>query len=162
MLEQVSWRLADGFDQGRIKGVRALVAQHAFVESMIGRVEALDIIHTTPEPWAYMKHLRLTTLIWLSMLPLAMLPSLLHVTPALSIAIGYVVLKLDDLAIELQAPFGWDRSDIAVCLLNDKLQAELMSLLTAYARRGEVPPESVVQQEVVDNEADTTGLPGGG
>ena len=52
--------------------------------------EALEVISSTPEPWSYQKHLRLTTQLWLTIMPLALLPSLHLATPILGTAIGSV------------------------------------------------------------------------
>merc|ERR1712228_693936 len=107
-----------------------------------------------PEPWAYMKHLRFSTSLWLGMLPLAFLPSMLYTTPVVTTALGYVVFKLDDISIELQSPFGGDKSDIGICLLGDTLQRELHVMMLAYTRRYELPADMKVPQNVVDEEAD--------
>ncbi len=94
---------------------------------MLHRLEQLYCLQATPEPWAYQKHLRLTALLWLSFLPFVLIPSLHLFAIPISSVIGYVVFKLDDVSVELQDPFGWDHSDLTICVLNDHLKAQVCS-----------------------------------
>eukprot|EP00746_Dinoflagellata_sp_MGD_P017176 gnl/MRDRNA2_/MRDRNA2_139233_c0_seq1.p1 gnl/MRDRNA2_/MRDRNA2_139233_c0~~gnl/MRDRNA2_/MRDRNA2_139233_c0_seq1.p1 ORF type:complete len:417 (-),score=43.73 gnl/MRDRNA2_/MRDRNA2_139233_c0_seq1:282-1532(-) len=158
--EQVSALLTDAFDTGQIKGIRALVALHTINQDMVRIMEGLERIRNTPEPWVYVTHLRWTIVLWSVLLPFSLVPTLQWATPVLSTSIAYVVFKLDDVAVELQNPFGYDRSDLAICLLTDKLQHELCAMLTTQLTRD--MPTGTVPQEIVDEEYDTRGLPGGG
>lgn len=154
--EQISQQLSRAFDTGQIKGIRALVALHEIVQRILVLTQGLVRIQKTPEPWSYQKHMRFTTLLWLGILPLALLPSLQVATPGLSTAIAFVVFKLDDVAVELQNPFGYDKSDLHICLLNDELQQELRHMAATFSP----PPAPAlhVDQATVDREADTKGL----
>lgn len=76
-------------------------------------------------------------------------------TAVLGPAIGFVVLKLDDVSIELQNPFGFDKSDLDICALTDLYQETLHAQLLAYAREGE--REKVPQKEI-DDVVDKQGL----
>ena len=97
----------DSHNLGHMHGIRSLVAQHATLERQLQRLEALQRIQCTPEPFAFQKHLRFTTLLWLGLLPVALAPSLFWAAPLLSTTIGFVVFKLEDVAVEVQNPFGW-------------------------------------------------------
>lgn len=158
LAQQMSLTLTDEFDRGNVKGIRAAVALHEIVQSIVlGKVN-LDRLISTPEPWSYQKHMRMTTLLWLGLLPLALLPCLLHLTPVLSWAIGFVVFKLDDVAVELQNPFGWDRSDLHICLLNDAYQQDSAAMLHTFAEHRGCLPKDMKAQREVDHQADTNGL----
>ena len=87
--------------------------------------------------------LRFTILTWVTLLPLAILPSLQMATPVLGAALGFVVFKLDDAAVEVQNPFGFDSSDLGICIHNDALQVQTREMLRSYlkTRDGETLPE---------------------
>jgi len=125
--ERLTLRLSDAYDAGHVKNVRLAVALQANVDRLIDAMEGFERIRSTPEPWSHQRLLRFLAQLWLGMLPLVMVPTLQVATPVLSSAIAYVVYKLDDVAVEISVPFGYDKSDLNVCLLNDRLQLELLS-----------------------------------
>lgn len=144
--QALTWRLSEAYDAGEVKNVRLLVSLMAEVQSSMRLAQELHRIQSMAEPFAYMKHLELSCQLWLGMLPLALVPTLLFATPVLSTAIAYVVYKLEDVAVELTNPFGYDASDHHICTLNDQLQVQLRGLLLRYARGSPVavdlaPPE---------------------
>jgi predicted membrane chloride channel (bestrophin family) len=47
---------------------------------------------------------------------------------------SYVVFKLDDVAVELTNPYGFDKSDLHICVMNDALHEELKYSLATYLR----------------------------
>jgi len=149
--------LTESFERGEIKGIRALVAAHDCVQRLNKHFEDVERIATTAEPWSYQKHLRITTLLWLGILPLALLPSLQLATPIMAPAVGYVLLKMDDVSIEVQNPFGMDKSDLDICILTDRFQTTLEAQLLTYVRRG-LPPDEIVPQKVIDEKVDKNGL----
>jgi len=156
VMQLITRQLREVFEAGKVKGIRALVAQHAVVERMLSNMEALEVISSTPEPWSYQKHLRLTTQLWLTIMPLALLPSLHLATPILGTAIGFVVIKLDDVGIEVQNPFGLDKSDLSICLLTDQFQKQIAETLSNYV--DEDLPDEVVLQKKLDEYVDRRGL----
>jgi len=147
--ERMSNRLSDAYDAGHVKNVRLAVSMQALVNTLCNHMEAVERIETTPEPWSYQKHMRFIIELWLGILPIAFLPSLGIATPVLSIAVGYVVYKLDDVAIEMTNPFGYDKSDVGLCLIVDKLQREMLASTHEYLQRDSdntalvCPPPSV-------------------
>jgi predicted membrane chloride channel (bestrophin family) len=100
---------ADAHNNGTLHGVRPLVAQQATLERLVHALEGLQRVQATPEPFAFQKHLRFTILLWLAVLPVALVPSLMWATPAVASAIGFVIFKLEDVAVEVQNPFGFER-----------------------------------------------------
>lgn len=155
--EKLTSHLSDAFDRGDVKGIRALVAMQDQIQRIIRNTEGLHRIRATPEPWSYQKHMRFTAMLWLGILPLALLPSLLWSTPLLATSIGYVVFKLDDISVELQNPFGFDRSDLSICLLNDDFQKQIGPLLYGFAG-DRIPNSENVLQGAVDSKYDRRGL----
>jgi len=158
--DRLTMKLNEAFDQGHVRGIRALVAMQDLVEKIIVNSERLHRIRETPEPWSYQKHMRLTAMIWLGILPLSLMPTLQWATPVFSTAIGYVVFKLDDISVELQNPFGFDRSDLSICILNDEFQKSTYHSLLYSLRleNSEFGHGAVVQQNDLDKLNDEKGL----
>lgn len=125
----------DAHNRDAMHGIRSLVAQQSTLERLTRHIEDLQRVQRTPEPWAFQKHLRLTILLWLWGLPLTLLPSMLWATPLVASSMAYVIFKLEDVAVEVQNPYGFTQSDIALCLLNDRLQAEMLCAMSTYAMR---------------------------
>lgn len=134
LLQHMTLRFSHAYDAQQVKNVRLLVALMNDIEKMMNIDQEMLRIQGVAEPWTYQKHMRLTTQLWLGLLPIAILPSVQFATPLFCGVIGYVVYKLDDVARELTNPFGLDHSDLGVCLLNDQLQREIADMLVVYAR----------------------------
>mmetsp|Transcript_55837 Transcript_55837/g.103340 ORF Transcript_55837/g.103340 Transcript_55837/m.103340 type:complete len:455 (+) Transcript_55837:41-1405(+) len=132
VLQFLTLKCADAHDVKEVKNVRLLVAMMVEVQHMVKITQELQRIQSTREPWSYQRHMRLTTQFWLGVLPLAIMPPLQFVTPFFCGIIGYVVYKLDDVSVELMNPFGYDRSDLPICLINERLRAEIEHLLMVY------------------------------
>ena len=80
-----------------------------------------------------------------------------YLTPVLGPAIGFVVFKLDDVAVEAQNPFGSDRSDIALNYLNDELKGQVAPLLLKHAA-GQDEARVRIPQSDIDSPVDEIGL----
>jgi predicted membrane chloride channel (bestrophin family) len=135
--ERLTFLLGRMFDDGSVKGIRALVAMQDTVERLNECGADIARIQRTAEPWSYQKHMRFTIQVWLSMLPLALMPWLHWATVPTAGAIGFVVFKLDSIALELQNPFGFDYSDLPLCLMTDEAQMGVEAMLLEYARASE-------------------------
>mmetsp|Transcript_22310 Transcript_22310/g.51685 ORF Transcript_22310/g.51685 Transcript_22310/m.51685 type:complete len:406 (-) Transcript_22310:185-1402(-) len=141
LLQRFSSRLSDAYDAGHAKNVRLVVAVHSHAEKLTRTLEGIEMLRSTPEPWSYQKHNALLIQLWLALLPVALMPTLLWATPVLGTALGYAVYKLEDVAAEICNPFGVDKSDVSLCLLNDKFQQQLLvELLTWLQQTAVVPP----------------------
>jgi predicted membrane chloride channel (bestrophin family) len=88
LAQRTTLLLNDAFIAGHVRGIRALVAIQAVAQQLNRTVEALAALQSTPEPWSYQKHSRFTTLLWLSVLPVALVPTLHLFTPLVSSMIG--------------------------------------------------------------------------
>lgn len=158
---RISNLLTTAFEAGDVRGIRALVALHGHVERITHATEGISRIDSTPEPWAYQKTMRATMALWLGLLPLALLPELGPLwTPALGGAIAGIVLKLDDVAVEAQNPFGVDLSDISLCYLNESLKGQIAQVLKDHVVRVTNLPldHEVVPQAEIDKKVDEWGM----
>lgn len=135
LAHHINKRIADAYDAGSTKNVRLVVAMQSLINSLVQTMEGIECIRSTPEPWSYQKHNALLIKLWLSILPVALVPTLHFATPILGSSIGYVVYKLEDVAVEICNPFGVDKSDISVCVMIDRFQLELLAGLLAEVQR---------------------------
>eukprot|EP00040_Diaphanoeca_grandis_P032786 m.199474 g.199474 ORF g.199474 m.199474 type:complete len:512 (+) comp32737_c0_seq1:255-1790(+) len=129
----MSATLSEAFDKGHVKNIRALVGLQATVERINSKIATLERINCTPEPWAYQKHLRGTSLMWLTMLPLALAPWLHVFAIPVASMVAFVIFKIENMAMALQNPFGFDPSDLPICTFNDDLQEQILETLLRYS-----------------------------
>ena len=61
-----------------------------------------------------------------------------------------------DVGIEVQNPFGLDKSDLSICLLTDQFQKQIAETLSNYV--DEDLPDEVVLQKKLDEYVDRRGL----
>ena len=120
--ERIGALLAQAFDDGHIKGIRALIAMQTVVERLMRHSHDLDVTSHTPEAQSYQMHLRSTIWAWLAILPLALTPHIELAAVPIATLIAFVVFKTEAIAVAVESPFGLDRSDLPICLLNDDLQ----------------------------------------
>eukprot|EP00913_Durusdinium_trenchii_P013833 g12987.t1 len=95
LAQRINKRIADTYDAGATKNVRLVVAMQNQINNLVQTIEGIECIRSTPEPWSYQKHNVLLMKLWLSILPVALVPTLHFATPLLGGSIGYVVYKLD-------------------------------------------------------------------
>ena len=73
-----------------------------------------------------------TQQLWLFNLPLVVVPSLHLATIPMCACMSFFVYKLDEVSAELQNPYGFDASDIALGTINDRLQRDMSQLTLEY------------------------------
>merc|ERR1719285_896782 len=90
---------------------------------------ACERILYTPMPWVYTLHLRMFILLYLIMLPTAF--SYYRPTPGWLQTISYVLLTayaflgLEDMAVQIQNPFGDSKSDLPLTIFNQIVQDDI-------------------------------------
>ena len=130
IIDSVSLRLGQLFDTGAVPaGIRAVVQMRQRLEAMTERVGSLQRVASTPEPWSYIKHMRMTVLLWCALLPFALVPPVGAAAIPIASALAFVVIKMDDVSVEIQDPFGLHLSDIDVSSATESLVLSLLALL---------------------------------
>ena len=86
----------DGFAFLRIDQERAMLVDH------LGGCER---IRTTPVPWGYVVTLRHFLVVFLALLPFALIEHVRWMTPLITLFVAFPLLALDEMASELQNPF---------------------------------------------------------
>ena len=82
------------------------------LRSLTGAATACERIKTSPMPLGYVSALRFFLVLWLSSLPLTLVgPYGLAAAPAVS-GIAFLFLNLENVAMEIEQPFGHDANDL--------------------------------------------------
>ena len=135
MVELLMRQLGDAHVQGHVHNVRCLIAMQQLLQDIVLDLQSLHQLTHTPEPWAYQKHLRLSILVWLGLLPACLVPYLgLWAVPT-GACMGYGLFKMDHVSVELQNPFGMDYTDHHLSQLTDTMQQQVRNSLLRYVRR---------------------------
>jgi predicted membrane chloride channel (bestrophin family) len=73
--------------------------------------------------------MRMTVLLWCALLPFALVPPVGAAAIPIASALAFVVIKMDDVSVEIQDPFGLHLSDIDVSSATESLVLSLLALL---------------------------------
>tara|TARA_S200000501_G_scaffold370276_1_gene411185 strand:- start:48 stop:884 length:837 start_codon:yes stop_codon:yes gene_type:complete len=91
---------------------------------------ALDRIRFTPLPFAYVNQLKVFMLIYLSTLPLVLIPKLEYLTLIGMFIAVYAFVGIEEIGLEIEDPFGDDPNDLPIdqiCLGAKKDVSEILS-----------------------------------
>ena len=140
-LQQLTAMLRVAFDRGLITNIRALIATHSSVEKMVLAHAACQRVQLTPEPYSYTALMKTSSVLWARGRAAR---TYAHATARYNSrwerCYPSSVAKLDEIAAELQNPYGATSPTWAWDAINRRLQRELaQSTLSVqpvrYARR---------------------------
>jgi predicted membrane chloride channel (bestrophin family) len=139
----VALRLGYIFDQNQIPaGIRALCQMKTNLEKINEQIQSLQRIQRSPDCWTLQRHLRFTALVWLHIMPLSLVPHLGLLSIPLASLIGFVVIKMDDIGLEVQRPFGNDLSDIDVSSIVNSAQQYLRNAMVSHWQHSSIAQPS--------------------
>lgn len=105
-------------------------------EKLIDHYGACERILKTPVPWAYSVNVRRAIFLYMVAVPFAMIDRIGWLTPLATIVIGYPILALDQLGIELQNPFALKNlNHLPLDEISAKIESNLLGLLAADRER---------------------------
>lgn len=81
-------------------------------QALVDIVGACERIHKTPLPFAYAVHLRRALILYCVTLPFALLPVFGWFTIAVTFALTYVLLGVEEIGVEIEDPFDGDANDL--------------------------------------------------
>ncbi|WP_338563161.1 bestrophin family ion channel [Erwinia sp. E_sp_B01_3] len=81
-----------------------------------------------PLPFAYGLLLHRTVYLFCSLLPFALVPDLHYMTPLVSVFISYTFLSLDELAEELEMPFGFANNHLPMDAMCANIEINLLEM----------------------------------
>ena len=102
-------------DEARQRGAISdyhFIALDQNVQLLVDYLGACERIHRTPMPFAYMVHLRRVILIYCYSLPLALVADFSWWTIPATFFVGFVLLGIEEIGVEIEDPFGNDDNDL--------------------------------------------------
>ena len=136
--EAIEGMLFHHFDVAHSRGYMSrLQAQHATLhsslfnvsEAMLRAVTGCERIMKTPCPPGYVGVLRAVMLFWLLMLPLSLKSELSWGSVPITSIISFLVLAVEEIAVEIENPFGLDPNDLPLHTYCLTVQADALRLL---------------------------------
>ncbi len=128
VLESMQQQLIDAVKQGHISDIIYMSIQKHVIE--MGNIQAgCDRIHGTPLPFPYSALLHRAVYCFCWMLPFGLQSVMGLWTPLLVGFICYLLLGLDELAQQLEEPFGRDHHDLAPDTMVRLIERETLMLM---------------------------------
>ena len=101
------------------------------LRALTGAATACERIKNSPMPFGYVAALRFFLIVWLFTLPTTMIgPFGWFATPAVA-CISFLFLNLEQVAIEIEQPFGHDANDLPLEEYCSGIEKILLGLLSA-------------------------------
>ncbi|WP_214349505.1 bestrophin family protein [Pseudomonas congelans] len=126
--------ISEEFAGGRIDSIRLARLESTMVE-LSNCQGGMERIANTPLPYPYVYFPRLFSTLFCIIMPLSMVTTLGWFTPAISTVVGCMLLAMDRIGTDLQAPFGASQHRIRMEDLCNTIEKNLRSMFDAPARQ---------------------------
>lgn len=117
---------------------RAIMAIESNIRSLMDNIGVCERVQDTPMPFAYVVHLRRALMLFLVTLPFALVNPFGWATVIYTVLIGYVLLGIDEIGVEIENPFGTDHNDLPL----EAICARIDENLTSVLNQPSSPPKS--------------------
>lgn len=97
----------------------------ADIQALTDHVGACERIDSTPLPYAYAVHLRRALLIYCVTIPFALVHTFGEWTVVPSLIVSYILIGIEEIGTEVEAPFGRKHNDLPLDRLCQRLEANL-------------------------------------
>jgi putative membrane protein len=125
--------LADEFAAGRLDSIRLARLESTMVD--ISNCQGgMERIANTPLPYPYVYFPRIFSTLFCIIMPLSLVPTLGWFTPAISTVVGCMLLAMERIGADLQAPFGNSQHQIKMDDLCRNIEKNLCSMFNEPAR----------------------------
>jgi putative membrane protein len=119
--------LAKEFSQGRLDSIRLARIESTLVD-MSNCQGGMERINNTPLPYPYIYFPRLFTTLFCIIMPMGLVSTLGWFTPVVSTVVGFILLALERIGTELQAPFADSQHQITMDSLCVTIEKNLRSM----------------------------------
>jgi len=89
---------------------------------------AAERIAKTPVPFAHAQHIKTFLLLFCFSAPFALVESMGLVTPLVAALLAFALFGIDEIAVEIEDPFGYDPNDLPLDRIGQTLAADLEAL----------------------------------
>ena len=100
------------------------------LSSMVDCLGGCERILKTPIPLAYAIHLKQLLLIYCLLLPFQLVKDLGWLTGAIAALVSFTLLGIEEIGIEIENPFGYDRNDLPLDGICSTMQRNIEDLIT--------------------------------
>jgi putative membrane protein len=83
----------------------------------------------TPVPFAYAQHIKIFVTLFCLTVPFAMSSSLHWLTPAGAALLGFALIGIDEIGVEIEEPFGYDPNDLPLDLILQTIDKDTAEVL---------------------------------
>lgn len=125
--------LADEYHAGRLDSIRLARLESTLVD-LSNAQGGMERIANTPLPYPYVYFPRLFSALFCVIMPLSLVPALGWYTPVISTVVGCLLLAMERIGTDLQAPFGNSQHRIRMDDLCGNIEKNLCSM---YNRPGQ-------------------------
>lgn len=132
ILNSTAQLLVRELNQGRLDSIRLARIESTLVD-MSNCQGGMERINNTPLPYPYVYFPRLFTTLFCIIMPMGLVSTLGWYTPVVSSVVGFMLLALERIGTELQAPFADSQHQIAMDSLCTTIEKNLRSLLQETA-----------------------------
>ncbi|HKS12953.1 MAG TPA: bestrophin family ion channel [Pseudomonas sp.] len=125
--------LAQEFKAGRLDSIRLARLESTLVD-ISNHQGGMERIANTPLPYPYIYFPRLFSALFCMIMPLSLVPTLGWFTPVVSTVVGCMLLAMERIGTDLQAPFGRSQHRIRVEDLCRNIERNLCSMFNEPCR----------------------------
>ncbi len=127
----VAVRISRDLDEARRRGVITDVQQMSLdqnVQLLVDYIGACERIRKTPLPFAYVVHLRRALILYCFSLPFALIDTFRWATLGLVFGLAYTFFGIEEIGVEIEAPFGTDDNDLPLEGICAVIQRDVLAL----------------------------------
>lgn len=127
--------IAQGHQQRLISDIQQATLDQN-VALLIDAFGACERIHNTPMPFAYVVHLRRAMILYCLTLPFGLVERFGWATVPAVFLIAYNLFGIDEIAVEIEDPFGCHQNDLPLEDICDTITADLQGVLRTLPPNG--------------------------
>ena len=131
----LSRRLAGRAAEGKLSEQR-LQLMDANLTALIDYLGGAERIVKTPVPFAYAQHIKIFVMLFCLTVPFAMSSTLHWLTPAGTALLGFALIGIDEIGVEIEEPFGYDANDLPLDLILQGIDRDTAEILGDRALLG--------------------------
>lgn len=124
---RISALLADACRRGLITD-RVLQMIDQNVQLLVDYFGSCERIHRTPLPFAYVVHVRRVLLLYVFVLPLAIVDEFAWMTVPATLVVGYVFYGIEEIGVEIENPFDTDDNDLPLEIFCATIERDLLGI----------------------------------
>jgi putative membrane protein len=126
----ISRRLAACARAGRLTEQR-LQAMDGNLTAFSDNWGGAERIMKTPIPFAYAHHIKAFLVVFAFTAPFALVDSMRWITPAAAAVLAFALFGIDEIAVEIEEPFGYDANDLPLDAVGETITRDVADIAAA-------------------------------